>query len=62
MWSHISAITSSPHQRLLVVAGLRRGVVFVGDRLPILGDQEKFRLHAGLHSESLGGGVADDPF
>ena len=48
------------HQRLLVVAGLCRGIVFVRDRLAVAGGEEELRLNAGLHAQALLGGGGDD--
>ena len=49
------------HHRLLVVAGLRCGVVLVGDRLAVGRDQEELGLDAGLHAHAVGRRFGDQP-
>ena len=50
------------HHRLLVVAGLFRRVVFVGDFRTIRRNQEKFRLHARLDPEPFARRLSDELF
>ncbi|MPM07839.1 hypothetical protein SDC9_54148 [bioreactor metagenome] len=48
------------HHRLLVVAGLRRGVGRVRDRQPVGAEQEELGLDAGLHLEPHFGGLGNE--
>ena len=48
------------HQRLLVVAGLLRGILAVRDRRAVRLDQEELGFDAGLDMQALFGRAGDD--
>ncbi len=49
------------HQRLLVVAGLLRGIHAVGDLVALRRDQEEFGLDPGLDAQAHPGGLGQQP-
>ena len=47
------------HHRLLIVAGFRRGIIFIGNLSPVRGQQKEFCLDPGLYMHAFGGGLCD---